>query len=347
MPYIDICQYSLVSNSVSQDRPPFLTVAEATTAARVLKALADPVRLQLISLILAEGEARVGDLGTEFELSQPTITHHLNVLFDAGLVVRTRVGNRVLYRANPSTLAAAAATITPGPSTPPPARWSLPTEGKALPGLTWDAADRSLTRGIEDLAFRYAGSFSTETIDRYVHESYQTLYRTARVKTHLPILALRFAAERLTALAQATDRIAKPVPEVLFVCTQNSGRSQIAAALLDRLGGTMVHVRSAGTLPAGEVNPTVVQVMTQRGFDLDAEFPKPITDDFIRAADVVITMGCGDACPIYPGRRYLDWDLPDPAGQVPLVVAGIADRIETKVRQLLTELGIEPVKDRP
>ena len=95
------------------------------------------------------------------------------------------------------------------------------------------------------------------------------------------------------------------------------------------------------------MNPTVVQVMTQRGFDLAAAFPKPITDDFIRAADVVITMGCGDACPIYPGRRYLDWDLADPAEQPPEIVAGIADRIETKVRQLLTELGIEPVKDRP
>ena len=334
-----------MSKDLIEDRPPVLTVAQAIAAARVLKALADPVRLRLISLILAEGEARVGDLGTEFELSQPTITHHLNVLFDAGLVVRTRDGNRVFYRANPATLAAAAATITPGPSTPPPARWSPPPEGKALPGLSWDAAERTLARGVEDLAFRYAGSFNTETIDRYVHESYQTLYRTARIKTHLPILALRFAAERLAALAQSTGKAAKPVPEVLFVCTQNSGRSQIAAALLDRLAQTKVHVRSAGSLPAGEVNPAVVHVMTQRGFDLGAEFPKPITDDFIRAADVVITMGCGDACPIYPGRRYLDWDLPDPAEQPPEIVAGIADRIETKVRQLLTELGIEPAKD--
>ena len=145
------------------------------------------------------------------------------------------------------------------------------------------------------------------------------------------------------ALAQATGKIAKPVPEVLFVCTQNSGRSQMAAALTQRLGGDMVHVRSAGSLPAGQVNPTVVEVMTQRGLDLGSEFPKPITDDFIRAADVVITMGCGDACPIYPGRRYLDWDLPDPADQPLDIVAGIADRIETKVRQLLSDLGIEPM----
>lgn len=117
----------------------------------------------------------------------------------------------------------------------------------------------------------------------------------------------------------------------------------MAAALTQRLGGDMVHVRSAGSLPAGQVNPTVVEVMTQRGLDLGSEFPKPITDDFIRAADVVITMGCGDACPIYPGRRYLDWDLPDPADQPLDIVAGIADRIETKVRQLLSDLGIEPM----
>ena len=329
-------------------RSSVLTVTQAAAAARVLKALADPVRLRLISLILAEGQARVGDLGAEFELSQPTITHHLNVLFDAGLLIRTREGTGVLYRANPSTLAEAAALITPSDATPTSANPISPAphpEAKALPGLAWDAADRTLARGVEDLAFRYAGSFSTETIDRYVHESYQTLYRTARIKTHLPVLALRFAAERLAALAQSTGKTAKPVPEVLFVCTQNSGRSQMAAALLDRLGGVKVHVRSAGSLPAGEVNPTVVEVMTQRGFDLAAAFPKPITDDFIRAADVVVTMGCGDACPIYPGRRYLDWDLPDPAEQPPEIVAGIADRIETKVRQLLTELGIEPAKD--
>ncbi|MGV8850510.1 MAG: metalloregulator ArsR/SmtB family transcription factor [Propionibacteriaceae bacterium] len=323
-------------------------MAQAMAAARVLKALADPVRLRLVSLILAEGQARVGDLGAEFDLAQPTITHHLNVLFDAGLLVRRREGTGVLYQANPSALADAAAIISP-----PPSAWSRsvrisevphPT-GRALPGLSEGAADRTLARGIEDLAFRYAGVFNSETIDRYVHESYQTLYRTALVKTYLPLLALRFAAERLSALAQLTGKVAKPVPEVLFVCTQNSGRSQIAAAMLQRLGGDKVHVRSAGSLPTGEVNPTVVEVMSGRGFDLAGEFPKPITDDFIRAADVVITMGCGDACPIYPGRRYLDWDLPDPANQPSDVVAGIADRIETKTRQLLTELGIEPAKE--
>ena len=117
----------------------------------------------------------------------------------------------------------------------------------------------------------------------------------------------------------------------------------MAAALLDRLGGSQVHVRSAGSLPAGEVNPAVVHVMTQRGFDLGAEFPKPITDDFIRAADVVITMGCGDACPFYPGKRYLDWELDDPAGKGVESVRPIRDEIKQRILGLLGELGVEPV----
>ena len=324
-----------------------LNAAQAAAASRVLKALADPARLRLMSLVISEGRARVGGLGAEFDLSQPTITHHLNVLFEAGLLLRSKEGTAVWYRANRPALAAAAATISPSWPAVHALQAPEPFEprGRALPGLVAAGAERALARGVQELAFRYAGSFSVETIDRYVHESYQALYRTAQVKTYLPVLAVRFAGERLAALAQASGKLAKPVPEVLFVCTQNSGRSQIAAALLRRLAGEKVHVRSAGSLPGGEVNPTVVQVMHDRGFDLGLEFPKPITDDFIRAADVIITMGCGDACPIYPGRRYIDWDLPDPANQPVQAVVGIADRIETKVRQLLAELGIELVKD--
>ncbi|HVF76381.1 MAG TPA: arsenate reductase ArsC [Acidimicrobiales bacterium] len=127
-------------------------------------------------------------------------------------------------------------------------------------------------------------------------------------------------------------------PEVLFVCVHNAGRSQMAAALLDHHAGGSVVVRSAGSAPADTVNPAVVEVMAEVGLDLSKEFPKPLTDDAVRAADVVITMGCGDACPFYPGKRYLDWQLDDPAGRPAEAVRAIRDEIDRRVRSLLDEL---------
>ena len=128
------------------------------------------------------------------------------------------------------------------------------------------------------------------------------------------------------------------VPEVLFVCVHNAGRSQMAAALLDHHAKGKVHVRSAGSDPADEVNPAVVEVMAEVGLDLSRELPKPWTDEFVRAADVVVTMGCGDACPLFPGKRYLDWELPDPHGKDPEEVRRIRDEVERRVRALLAEL---------
>jgi protein-tyrosine-phosphatase len=130
----------------------------------------------------------------------------------------------------------------------------------------------------------------------------------------------------------------KDVPEVLFVCVHNAGRSQMAAALLDHHAEGRVHVRSASSTPANEVNPAVVQAMDEIGLDLSKEFPKPLTTDVVEAADVVVTMGCGDACPVFPGKRYLDWELPDPAGKTLEEVRPIRDEIDRRVRQLLDEL---------
>jgi len=127
-------------------------------------------------------------------------------------------------------------------------------------------------------------------------------------------------------------------PEVLFVCVHNAGRSQMAAALLDRYAGGRVRVRSAGSAPASEINPAVTAVMAEVGIDLAAESPKQLTGEAVRAADVVITMGCGDACPVYPGKRYLDWELPDPAGKTADQVRPIRDQIDARVRALLAEL---------
>jgi protein-tyrosine-phosphatase len=127
-------------------------------------------------------------------------------------------------------------------------------------------------------------------------------------------------------------------PEVLFVCVHNAGRSQMAAGLLDYHAAGRVVVRSAGSEPADEVNPSAVAVMAELGIDIGREFPKPLTDETVRASDVVITMGCGDACPWYPGTRYLDWDLPDPAGLSPEEVRPIRDEIDRRVLLLLAEL---------
>jgi arsenate reductase (thioredoxin) len=128
------------------------------------------------------------------------------------------------------------------------------------------------------------------------------------------------------------------IPEVLFVCIHNAGRSQMAAALLDHHAKGRVQVRSAGSDPADRLNPAVVAAMDEWGIDLSAAFPKRLTDESVRAADVVVTMGCGDACPVYPGKRYQDWQLEDPAGQPVEVVRRIRDDIDTHVRRLLAEL---------
>ena len=128
------------------------------------------------------------------------------------------------------------------------------------------------------------------------------------------------------------------VPEVLFVCVHNAGRSQMAAALLERYAAGRVHIRSAGSEPASSLNPRVVEAMGETGLDISREFPKPLTDDYVRAADVVITMGCGDTCPIYSGKRYEDWELDDPAGQDLDTVRRIRDEIDVRIKKLVGEL---------
>jgi len=211
-----------------------------------------------------------------------------------------------------------------------------PARSAGLPGLL--TPDAALRRDVEHLTTRFAGMVSAETVERLIFESYTALRRTAKVNAHLPVLASRFASERLTALAQAKGLLPKDVPEVLFVCVHNAGRSQLAAALMSELSGGRVHVRSAGSQPAPQVDPTVAQVITTTGLDLADAYPKPLTDDVVQAADVVVTMGCGDACPIYPGRRYEDWNVADPYGQDLETVTEIRDEIGVHVRQLLAEL---------
>lgn len=209
---------------------------------------------------------------------------------------------------------------------------------RSLPGLTFP--EEHLKRLADDLAAKFVGVFALETVERYVLESYTALMRTSTVKAHLTNNTIRFATDRLTALAQAKGAVDRPVPEVLFVCVENAGRSQMAAVLTTALSGGAVHVRSAGSAPAQQINPTVVAAMAEIGLDLDAAFPKPLTDDVVQAADVVITMGCGDACPLYPGKRYQDWELTDPAGLPLEDVRRVRDDIRTHVEAMLAELGV-------
>jgi len=207
---------------------------------------------------------------------------------------------------------------------------------KPMPGLAYP--EEYLRRLAVELSGEFAGIFGPETVERYVLESYTALLRTSTVKAHLASRTSRFAADRLTALAQATGAIDRDVPEILFVCEQNAGRSQMAAALTHQLSGGRVHVRSAGSTPAHELNPAVASVMAEVGLSLDREFPKPLTDDVVQAADVVVTMGCGDACPLYPGKRYHDWNLDDPADLALDDVRRIRDEIARHVRELLSSL---------
>ena len=196
---------------------------------------------------------------------------------------------------------------------------------------------RHVEKLTESLVDDFVGIFSRETIERYVSESVDLL-GGARFTDFVPVLSYRFARERLKALGQAEGILTKEQPEVLFVCVHNAGRSQMAAGLVRLRSEGKVNVRSAGSDPAETINPAVVEAMAELGVDMSEEFPKPLTDEVVRAADVVITMGCGDACPIYPGKRYEDWVLDDPAGQDIAGVRVIRDEIDARVRGLVDEL---------
>ena len=200
-----------------------------------------------------------------------------------------------------------------------------------------DWLDKPVAQACTRLADDFAGTFSVETVRRYVDDS-RARWADARVTTYLPIMIERFARQRLRALAKVEGKMVSDLPEVLFVCVHNAGRSQMAAALLDHHAQGRVVVRSAGSTPADQVNPAVIAAMDEVGVDLSKEFPKPLTDEVVQAADVVVTMGCGDACPLFPGKRYLDWELDDPAGKGVGDVRAIRDEIDTRVQGLLAEL---------
>ncbi|MEW1976253.1 arsenate reductase ArsC [Microbacterium profundi] len=195
---------------------------------------------------------------------------------------------------------------------------------------------------VADLAYRFSSTFSPEAVASYVAQSYLLLSQRARVREHLLTMTERYAADRLEALATAQGLLLRDTPEVLFVCVQNAGRSQMAGAFLRHLSGGKVHVRTAGSSPAEAAHPRVAAALLEAGVELWGEFPKPLTDDVVRAADYVITMGCGDACPVFPGRRYMEWDLPDPLELDDAGLRDVRDDIRSRVLDLLAELGVDP-----
>lgn len=184
----------------------------------------------------------------------------------------------------------------------------------------------------------YKSHFALETVEKYVFESYELLDTTSEIKIYLPSLAERFSHDRLKALLKSTNPEVHGPLDILFVCVHNSGRSQIAAGFMSKIGGDRVVVRSAGSAPRESISPIVIEVMSEVGIDITDEYPKPLTDEVVRASDAVITMGCGDSCPVYPGKRYEDWVLNDPFGQGIESVRVIRDEIKARVEALLSDL---------
>jgi arsenate reductase (thioredoxin) len=198
----------------------------------------------------------------------------------------------------------------------------------------------ALRQAATRLQAEFTDSFGVETIERFLHSSYDQFANRATVDTFLPLLAERFARQRLRALAKVEGKSSDGRPTVLFLCTHNAGRSQMAMGFFSYLAGDAAVAWSGGSEPGELVNPAAVEAMAERGIDIGQEYPKPWTDEIVQAADVVITMGCGDACPIFPGRRYEEWVLEDPSGKTVDDVRPIRDEIERRVRQLLDELGV-------
>lgn len=192
----------------------------------------------------------------------------------------------------------------------------------------------------ERLERRFEGQLNTETIERFMNDSLDTLVSRAHTSTWVPLLAERFARDRLRALIRLESQDVTLKPSVLFLCVHNAGRSQMAAGWMRHLGGDDVDVFSGGSDPAESVNMAAVEAMAEMGIDIGGEIPQPWADEIVRAADVVVTMGCGDACPVFPGKRYVDWELEDPSGKTLEQVRPIRDDIERRVRGLMAELDI-------
>ncbi|WP_407358684.1 metalloregulator ArsR/SmtB family transcription factor [Microbacterium sp. LTA6] len=320
----DICS-PVATHAIGQDA--------AASVATTLKALADPLRLRMLSAIASDprGESCVCDLAELAEVAQPTVSHHLKVLKDVGVLTSERRGTWVWYRINPDRRRAVTALLDSFAPATVAAPWRN------------DSVDDGLRPDFDARVTRLAGELAAEVpqldagvVFAIVRESYTGLARTARVSSALIPLTERFARQRLSDLTRDRDT---GVPQVLFVCVANAGRSQLAAALVNQMAGGKVVARSAGSSPADVIHPHVRSLLAEIEGDAASErFPKPLTDDAVRAADVVVTMGCGDVCPIIPGVRYEDWAVGDPALASAEGVEAIRDDIAARVRILVDDV---------
>ncbi len=306
-----------------------LDTESAVARAVQIEALADPLRLRVLSAIASSVEGHVNPrqvalvLGVEPDEATAAAVR----LASAGLLSNTDRGGYQLT---------ADAWIRFGRLLA-----TAPAAANVVPRATLEPLPPVVARIADTLSYRFSSFFSPETVSRYVAESYALLSERARIERFLPSLTTRFATERLTALTNAEGFVLTGTPEVLYDYVQNAGRSQMAAAILRYLAGPRVHVRTAGSAPASTVHPSVVEALDEIGVPLASEFPKPLTDEVIQAADYVVTMGCGDACPIYPGRRYMDWAIEDPVGMPIEGVRMVRDDVFARVSGLLEGMRLE------
>jgi len=196
-----------------------------------------------------------------------------------------------------------------------------------------------IDHSVSQLARKYAGKFDETDIRPIVTDSYNS-FADAKVRSFVPVFTTRYADDRLRALAKVRGLITDTPPSVLFVCVHNAGRSQMAAGWLRSLSKGRIEVYSGGSLPGKDLNAAAVAAMQEVGIDIATEFPKPFAVEIVQAADVVITMGCGDTCPVFPGKRYEDWALDDPAGLDVAAVRPIRDAIKLRVEDLIRDMAV-------
>lgn len=292
--------------------------AHADRRTAQVAAMADPDRVSLLSLVLSArtGSAAVSELGGVAD--EASVRGHLDLLVQVDLLAY----NEGRYWPTHDALV----------------RFGSLAKNSLAPEV--GNHDRVLDQIADSLTSRFSGVFAPETVRQFVRDSYDLIAHRATVRQFLPQLTERFAIDRLDALASIDAEGGRWRDDVLFVCVKNAGRSQIAAALMRARAHGLIRVRTAGSAPARQLDPAVRAELARRGVDLLTEFPRPLTGEVVLASGVVVTMGCGDACPVVPGRRYLDWPVEDPAGRPTRVVREIVDEITARVDGLANALGV-------